>query len=97
MILSLFHKNLQTQGISESPGANNSLTWDLRVPLVALGPREGGISVIREIRGCASEVASYVGESPTGRVKRFTTETRCPGRGREAEPQAGRRKGTVGL
>ena len=37
------------------------------------------IRVIREIRGCASEVGYLVGESPTGRIRRFTTETRCPG------------------
>ncbi len=28
---------------------------------------------------CASEVGYLVGESPTGRIRRFTTETRCPG------------------
>ena len=39
---------------------------------------------------CAREAGCLVGESPTGRVRRFTTEESRPGRGREAKPQAGR-------
>ena len=38
---------------------------------------------------CASEVGGFAGESPAGQVRRFRTESLYPGRGREAEPQAG--------
>jgi RNA-directed DNA polymerase len=37
-----------------------------------------------------------VGESPTGRIRRFTTEERCPERGREAESASGTSTEPVG-
>ena len=46
-----------------------------------VGTSGGGLTRFkpRRFQECAGEVGYHVGESPTGRVRRFTTETQCPG------------------
>ena len=49
---------------------------------------EAGLSILKEflnrrIRECAGEAGSHVGESPTGRIRRFTT-------GRDVRKEAAR-------
>ena len=43
----------------------------------------------RRFRVCAGEASSHVGESPTGRIRRFTTERDARKEAARLNPQAG--------